>query len=185
MGGLLGGIQHPVGVDFAALLLLAHLFPPRGALGPGDVTQDFPLLALAHLHGAFTQTAAPHQAALHLGLEIWRGKAMEGRWQVWKELPWSLVYVPDHWSHVSPPKLPPAGRAQLLGGGYWDHLPFCSSLLLTSSSISPRSSFPGMCGQLLVAILRCDIMGAFREEAGGVEIPVAATGGGWPPGRGG
>lgn len=116
MGGLLGGIQHPVGVDFAALLLLAHLFPPRGALGPGDVTQGFPLLALAHLHGAFTQTAAPHQAALHLGLEIWRGEAMEGRWQVWKELPWSLVYVPDHWSHVSPPKLPAAGRAQLGGG---------------------------------------------------------------------
>lgn len=27
-GGLLGGIQHPVGVEVAALLLLAHLFPP-------------------------------------------------------------------------------------------------------------------------------------------------------------
>lgn len=47
----------------------------------------------------------------------------------------------------------------------------------------PSSSFPGMCGQLLVAILRCDIMGAFREEAGRVAIPVAATGGSWPPGR--
>lgn len=79
MGGFLGGIQHPEGVEFAAALLLAHLLPPRRALCPRDVAQDFPLLALAHLHRAFTQAAAPHQAALHLGLETWRGEAVEGR----------------------------------------------------------------------------------------------------------
>lgn len=73
---VLAGLQHPVGADGPALLLLAHLRPPRRAPGRGAVAQGFPLpaLPLAHLHGARAHAAAPRQAALHLGLETWGRK---------------------------------------------------------------------------------------------------------------